>query len=99
MAILVIDRMKRRPIKRLIENDVKKAAVVLPRDFKKLNFVVDLTRNPARNRVILYLLFMAGFRVTEVACIRVKDVLWPNGDVRNEARIPAKYTKTGVAGL
>lgn len=90
--------MKRRPIKRLIEKETRKAAVVLPKDFKKLNFVIDLTRNPERNRVILYLLMMSGFRVTEVACIRIRDVLWPNGEIKEEARIPAKYTKTATAG-
>jgi hypothetical protein len=41
---------------------------------------------------------MASFRVTEVACIRIKDILWLNGSIREEVRIPAKYTKTSTAG-
>ncbi|KZX77305.1 hypothetical protein A3715_11365 [Oleiphilus sp. HI0009] len=98
MAQKVSKNMKRRPIKRLLDDDIKKAVVVLPKDLKKLNFVIDLTRNPERNRVILFLLFMAGFRVTEVACVRIKDILWPDGRIREEVRIPAKYTKTSTAG-
>jgi integrase len=82
----------------MLDDDIKKAVVVLPKELKKLNFIIDLTRNAERNRVILYLLFMAGFRVTEVACIRIRDILWPDGRIREEARIPAKYTKTGTAG-
>jgi integrase len=98
VASRVSIKMTRRPIKRLIDDDIKKARVVQPKDFKKLIFIIELTRNPERNKVILFLLFMTGFRVTEVACIRIKDVLWPNGNIRDEARIPAKYTKTGTAG-
>ena len=98
MAFIASNKMNRRPIKRLVDNDIKKARVVSPKDFKKLLFIIDLTRNPERNRVILFLLFMSGFRVTEVACIRVKNVIWHNGKVREEARIPAKYTKTSTAG-
>ena len=58
--------MNRRPIKRLIDNDIKKAAVVGPKDFKKLLFIIDLTRNPERNKIILFLLTVLRQMLMEI---------------------------------
>lgn len=87
-----------RQLKRLMEYGPKKAKVLSTRELKKLLFVVSLTRNPERNTLIVWLLFGAGLRVTEVASIRIEDVLWPSGKIRTEVRIPAAYTKNSEAG-
>lgn len=88
----------KRPIKRLTETGPDKAKVLTPRELKKLLFVSSLTRNPERNALIIWLLFGAGFRVTEVACITVQDVLLKSGKLKTSVLIPAKYTKNGEAG-
>lgn len=87
----------RRPIRRLTEGK-HKAKVLTPAELKKLIHALQLTRNPERNRLIVWLLFGAGLRITEVACIRIQDVLWPSGAIINDVRIPAKYCKGNKAG-
>ena len=87
----------RRPIKRLTEGK-NKAKVLTPAELKKLLHALALTRNPKRNRLIVWLLFGAGLRITEVACIRIQDVLWPSGNLVTDMRIPAKYCKGNKAG-
>ena len=89
---------KTRAIRRLTETGKKKAPVVTPRELKRLLYVARDTRNPERNELIVWLLFAAAFRITEVAVIEIKDVLWKSGKVRNQVIIPAKYSKNGKAG-
>jgi len=77
----------------------KKAAVLTWAEDKKLRFYVrEFTRSPERNQLIICLLFAAGFRITEVARIRIKDILYPTGEIKAEPVIPAKFTKNGKAG-
>ncbi len=87
-----------RAIRRLNETGKKKAPVLTPRDLKRLLYVAGDTRNPERNQLIVWLLFGAAFRITEVAVIEIKDVLWKSGEIRNNVIIPAKYSKNGKAG-
>ncbi len=87
-----------RAIRRLNEIGKKKAPVLTPRDLKRLLYVAGDTRNPERNQLIVWLLFGAAFRITEVAVIEIKDVLWKSGEIRNNVIIPAKYSKNGKAG-
>jgi integrase/recombinase XerD len=87
-----------RAIRRLKESGKKKAPVLTPREFKRLLYVAGETRNPERNTLIVWLLFGAAFRITEVAVIEIKDVLWKSGKLRNKVIIPAKYCKNGLAG-
>lgn len=88
----------KRPVRRLTESGPTKAKVLTPRELKKLLFVSSLTRNPERNALIIWLLFGAGFRITEVACITVQDVLLKSGKAKTDVLISAKYTKNGEAG-
>ena len=76
----------------------KKAPVVTPKYLKRLLFVAGDSRNAARNQLIVWLLFAAGLRISEVAVIEIKDVLWPSGKLRNKVIIPAKYCKNRKAG-
>lgn len=99
MACIGNKMATKRPIRRLTEAGTNKAKVLTPRELKKLLFVSSLTRNPERNALIIWLLFGAGFRITEVACITVQDVILKSGTVKTDVLIPAKYTKNGEAGL
>lgn len=87
-----------RPIRRLNSGGKKKAPVLSPKQLKRLLYVAGDTRNPERNQLIVWLLFGAGFRITEVAAIEIKDVLWKSGKLKNNVIIPAKYCKNNKAG-
>ena len=87
-----------RAIRRLRGSSKKKAPVLTPKQLKRLLFVAGQTRNPERNTLIVWLLFAAGFRITEVAVIEIKDVLWKSGKLKNNVIIPAKYCKNNKAG-
>jgi integrase/recombinase XerD len=87
-----------RAIRRLRSGGKKKAPVLNPKQLKRLLYVAGDTRNPERNQLIVWLLFGAGFRITEVAAIEIKDVLWKSGKLKNNVIIPAKYCKNNRAG-
>ena len=87
-----------RAIRRLKSSGKKKAPVLTPKQLKRLLFVAGQTRNPERNQLIVWLLFAAGFRITEVAVIEIKDVLFKSGTLKNTAIIPAKFSKNNKPG-
>ena len=87
-----------RAIRRMCDTSKKKAPVLTPKLLKRLLFVAGDTRNPERNQLIVWLLFAAGLRITEVAVLEIKDVLWKSGNLRNKVIIPAKYSKNNKAG-
>lgn len=87
-----------RAIRRLKDTSTKKAPVLSPKQLKRLLYVAGDTRNPERNQLIVWLLFAAGFRISEVAVIEIKDVVWRSGKLRNKVIIPAKYCKNNKAG-
>ncbi len=87
-----------RAIRRLNLDSKKMAPVLSPKQLKRLLYVAEQTRNPERNQLIVWLLFASGFRITEVAVIEIKDVLWDDGCLRKDVIIPAKYCKNNKAG-
>lgn len=87
-----------RAIRRLKASSKKKAPVLTPKQLKRLLFVAGDTRNPERNQLIVWLLFASGLRISEVAVLEIKDVLWKSGKLRNEVIIPAKFCKNRKAG-
>ena len=87
-----------RSIRRLGDNRTKKAPVLTPKQFKRLLFVARQTRNPERNELIIWFLFGAGFRISEVAQIEPPVVLWKSGKIRETGIIPSKYCKNGRPG-
>ena len=87
-----------RVIRRLSDNRKKKAPVVTPAQLKRLLFVASQTRNPERNELIVWLLFGAGFRISEVAQIEPTTVLFKDGSIRETGLIPSKYCKNNKAG-
>ncbi len=73
-----------------------KAAVLTKQQVGDLMAVAGRnTKNGRRNVAMLQMLFGAGMRVSEVAQLKVKDVLSPNGDLMEECILPSSYTKTG----
>ena len=87
-----------KPLRRYTEADTKKAPVLTPKQFDRLLYVARQTRNPERNELIVWLLFAAGMRITEVAQLAIKDVLFKSGAIRGEIVVPAKIAKNGKAG-
>ena len=91
--------MPRRSVDLILLRGKKKAKVLTTKEFKKLLFEVSLSRNPERNALIVRMLFDMAMRVSEVARIKVEDMLWPNGKWRDEVLLQAKICKGGKAGI
>jgi integrase/recombinase XerD len=97
----VAERNKRNYIKRLASIWLRKDKT-MPKQAKVLNAaeirrVLDYcaTRKHApRNRALVMMMFNTGMRVSEVASLRVQDVLDAEGNVKNEIRLLAENTKT-----
>lgn len=87
-----------RAVRRYRESSKKKAPILTPKQLKRLLYVAGDTRNPERNQLIVWLLFGAGLRISEVAVIEIKDVIWKSGKLKNEIIIPAKHCKNNKAG-
>jgi len=76
----------------LLLNDKEKASVLKPSEFKRLKREATYGRNGLRNLAIVWFSF-SGLRVTEIAHLKVKDILEKNGDLREQYRLPSSYTK------
>ncbi len=83
----------------LLDSDEEKAAVLKPGDFKRLLREAAYGRNGKRNVAIVWMSFGSALRVTEIANLRVKDVLEKNGDLKDEFRLPGAYTKNSESRL
>ena len=100
----VAERYKRKYIKRLANTWLQKEKV-MPKQAKVLNSseirrVLDyvVTRKHAlRNRALVLIMFNTGMRVSEVASLRIKDVVDSEGNIKNEIRLLAENTKTNEA--
>lgn len=100
----VAERYKRKYIKRLANTWLRKEKV-MPKQAKVLNSteirrVLDYcsTRKHAqRNRALVMMMFNTGMRVSEVASLRIKDVIDSEGNIKNEIRLLAENTKTNEA--
>lgn len=75
-------------------SNVQKRARILTR--AELNHVIKiagLTRDPERNRLLLYLTHALGLRVSECARSTVRDFLFPSGRIREELTLRSEITK------
>lgn len=75
----------------------EKAAVLRPGQFKELMIRTARGQNPGRNVAMLWHSFGSGLRVTEIAQLRVKDVINQSGTIKEAAQLPAKFAKNGKA--
>lgn len=72
----------------------KRAKTLKPAQIRHLLRVTEATsRHPERDALILLLGFTAGMRVSEVARIKVADVMLPGGQLREEVSLRAAITK------
>ena len=76
---------------------MKQAKVLTDTEFKRLLTFIDGSRHGARNRLAFMLSFYAGFRVGEIASLKVADVFDHEGKPREEIFLQAQYTKTNEA--
>lgn len=83
----------------LLDPEEEKAAILKPDDFKRLLREAAYGRNGKRNVGIVWMSFGSALRVTEIAKLRVKDVLAKDGSLREEYRLPAAYTKNGESRM
>ncbi len=76
-----------------------KAAVLKPKEFSRLLIHAGFGRNGKRNIAIIWMSFGSALRVTEIASLKVKDLLEKDGSLKEEYRLPAAYTKSGESRL
>ena len=75
----------------------KRAKTLTQNDLKRLLGYISTTRHKQRNRALIQITFFAGLRVGEVAALRIRDVTDEDGQIRDEFKLPAEYTKRGHA--
>jgi len=83
----------------LLDSDEDKAAVLKPDDFKRLLRIAAFGRNGKRNVAIIWMSFGSALRVTEIARLKVQDVVNADGIIKDEFRLPAAYTKNSESRL
>jgi len=83
----------------LLDFNEEKAAVLTPDQFKRLLREASFTRNGKRDVAIIWMSFGSALRVTEIANLKVKDVLERDGSIKEEFRLPAAYTKNGESRM
>jgi len=84
-------------IETLYDPETAKAAVLTPILFRDLLKVAGNYRNGLRNQAIVWMSFGSALRVSEIAHLKTKDVLRADGELIDEIKLPAAYTKTGRA--
>jgi len=72
----------------------RQAISLRPGQFRHLIRVAGVTgRLPERDQMLLWLTHTTGIRVTELALLRIDDVLYPSGAIRAEVYLRAEITK------
>ncbi len=100
----VVQNNKRKYIKDLAmlwlgkEKEMPKQAKVLSStEIRKVLDYVATRKHSLRNRALVLTMFNTGMRVSEVASLRIKDVVDNEGNIKNEIRLAAENTKTNEA--
>ncbi len=83
----------------LLDPDEEKAAVLQPADFKRLLREAGFGRNGLRNKAIVWMSFGSALRVTEIANLKVQDLVNKDGSLKDSYRLPAAYTKNSESRL
>jgi integrase len=76
-----------------------RARALYPREIKHALKVAGVCQNPIRNQLVLLLSHCCGLRITEIALLRVRDVLFASGEIRKEVRLPGAFTKSNRSRL
>lgn len=72
----------------------RQATSLRPGQFRHLLRVAGVTgRMPERDQMLLWITHTTGIRVTELALLRIDDVLYPSGAIRQEVMMRQKSPK------
>ncbi|WP_304526794.1 site-specific integrase [Halomonas sp. I5-271120] len=75
-------------------NPTRQATSLRPGQFRHLIRVAGVTgRMPERDQMLLWITHTTGIRVTELALLRIDNVLYPSGAIREEVYLRAEITK------
>jgi integrase/recombinase XerD len=75
----------------------KQAKVLNNIEVRKVLDYVATRKHSLRNRALIMMMFNTGMRVSEVASLRIHDVMDSDGNIKNEIRLAAENTKTKEA--
>ena len=75
----------------------KQAKVLNNTEVRKVLDYVATRKHSSRNRALVMMMFNTGMRVSEVASLRIRDVLDSEGNIKNEICLLAENTKTNEA--
>ena len=79
------------------ETMAKQAKVLNSTEIRRVLDYVATRKHALRNRALVLMMFNTGMRVSEVASLRIKDVVDGEGNIKNEIRLLAENTKTNEA--
>jgi integrase/recombinase XerD len=72
----------------------KRAPTLKPSQLRHgLNVTQATSRHPERDCLAILMTHCAGLRVTELARLEIRDVVWPSGRLRDEMLLRAEITK------
>lgn len=73
---------------------IKRASTLTPSQLRHvLNVTLATSRHPLRDHLALLFTHYTGLRVTELARLEIRDILWPSGKLRDETLLRAEITK------
>ena len=75
----------------------KQAKVLNNTEVRNVLDYVATRKHSSRNRALVMMMFNTGMRVSEVASLRIRDVMDADGNIKNEIRLLAENTKTNEA--
>lgn len=79
------------------KRDAKRAQILTRAEFRHVVKVAGLTRDGLRNQLLLSMTHSLGLRVSELAQISVRDMLYSSGRIKEELHIRGETAKFGKA--
>ncbi|MGF6440109.1 tyrosine-type recombinase/integrase [Paraburkholderia youngii] len=79
-----------------MRSEIKRAAVLAPGQIRHVLRVTEATsQQPQRDAVILLLGLSVGMRISEIAQLHVREMMFPEGALRSEVSLTQRITKGG----
>ena len=72
---------------------MSQAKVLTEKEIKKVIKVIESKRHASRNRCMFMMTHLSGARISEVASLRICDVLASDGTIKSEVYLSAQQTK------
>lgn len=72
---------------------MSQAKVLTEKEIKKVVKLIESKRHASRNRCMFLMTHMSGARISEVAALRICDVLASDGTIKSEVYLSAQQTK------